>query len=233
MAEYKIYCDESRQTGFRYMLVGGVWILKKEGWNFVNDFERFCEKDLGMVRPMGHMKWTKVPTSNQDKYYRAYEKLVDLYFCYNKKNLMSFRTLVVDVTQYDFKNEIFYEGDYERGFYNLYCQLILNWLQKDNIYYIRIAKRNITKADKNDCEELRLINLKEKLNSKFERQINKYVYQYGYKYAVNPPVVSIEPRPAKIRRLIQLADILMGAVGFYWNNEHLKKRCAFRETYSR
>ena len=55
MAEYKIYCDESRQTGSRYMLLGGVWILKKEGWNFVNDFEGSCQKDLEMMRSMGHM----------------------------------------------------------------------------------------------------------------------------------------------------------------------------------
>jgi len=135
---------------------------------------------------------------------------------------MYFRALVVDITQYDFKNEFFYEGDYEKGFYNLYCQLILNGLQKNNSYYIRAANRNIKKVDPNDSEQLRLISLKEKLNNKFERQLNKYIYQSGYRYTVNPPVVSIESRPAKTRRLIQLADILMGAVGFHWNDEHIK-----------
>ncbi|ABB14583.1 conserved domain protein [Carboxydothermus hydrogenoformans Z-2901] len=167
------------------------------------------------------MKWTKVPPSANSKYFKAYEKLVDLYFEYNSKNIMFFRTLIVNKNDYDFTHEKFYKGDYEEGFYNLYCQLILNWLQKSNEYHIRIAHRPIKKASRDDCEEFRLNWLKEKLNNKFESTINKYSWFFGYQ-KVKPPVITIESREARERRLIQIADILMGAVGFYWNKEHLK-----------
>ncbi|MGB9819011.1 MAG: DUF3800 domain-containing protein [Thermovenabulum sp.] len=216
-----MYCDESRQTKSEYILVGGIWIKKENGWDFVNDFESYCKNTLEFEKPIGHMKWTKVPPTINNKYYKAYKKIVDLYFDYNSKNIMFFRTLIVNKKDYDFTHDKFYKGDYEEGFYNLYCQLILNWLQKSNEYHIRIAHRSIKKAFDEDCEEFRLSRLKEKLNKKFEDKINKYSWLYGYR-KVSPPVISIEAREARDRRLIQIADILMGAVGFFWNKEHLK-----------
>ncbi|HHW43815.1 MAG TPA: hypothetical protein GXX25_08410 [Desulfotomaculum sp.] len=168
------------------------------------------------------MKWTKVPPSVDHIFYKAYKKLVDLYFDYNKSNKMFFRTLIVDKHNYDIEHKIFYNGDYEKGFYNLYCQLILNWLLKGNEYHVRLAKRNIKKAFPGDCEELRLLLLKQKLNKKFESRLNKYQYIYGFR-PVTPPVKTIEARSANERRLIQLADILTGSVGFYWNKEHIKE----------
>lgn len=61
--------------------------------------------------------------------------------------------------------------------------------------------------------------LKNKINNKFEARINKYT---KYK-ELKPPVNSIESRAARDRRLIQLADILTGAVGFHWNQEDKKE----------
>lgn len=221
MSIYKIYCDESRQNEGKYMLVGGIWILKEEGWNFVHDFENYCSKVLRLEQPLGHMKWSKVPPTPSSLIYKAYEALVDIYFDYNNADKMFFRVLIVERKSYDFKHPRFYSGDYEEGFYNLYCQLILNCLRKNNEYHIRVAKRNIKKAFPTDCEELRLMFLKEKINERFKWKLNKHWKIYGFR-DVNPPVKTIEARSAKERRLIQLADILMGAVGFYWNGEHSK-----------
>lgn len=224
MAIYKIYCDESRQdsgTHNRYMLIGGIWIQAEEGWNFVNDFEGFCSSQLGLHKQLGHMKWEKVPSSPSTIFFRAYKHLVDLYFQYNVQGKMFFRTIIVDKTRYDFTHPLFYGGDYEEGFYNIYCQLILNWLRKGNEYHIRIAKRNVRKTFSGDCEQVRLKRLKEKLNTKFIWRLNKYRDIYGFRN-VDPPVKTIESRPARTRRLIQLADLLTGAVGFYWNEHDTK-----------
>ncbi len=130
---------------------------------------------------------------------------------------MFFRTIVTDRSKYDCEHPVYYDGEYESGFYNLYCQLILYWLEKDAQYHIRPAQRPIKKAFKNDCESLRLEALKSKLNHRFSQRMSKY-----YKSKVLPPVLTIEPRSAKERRIIQIADILMGAVGYCWNKEHMR-----------
>jgi len=198
------------------MLVGGIWIRQEKGWDFVNDFESYCKNIIGIHVPMQNMKWTKIPRTDEGKYYEAYKYLVDLYFEYNKSNYMFFRTLVTDRNKYDLEHPVFYDGDYEKGFYNLYCQLILYWLEKDIQYHIRLAQRLIKKAHAHDSEYLRLQLLQDKLNTKFCNRISRY-----YPSTSLRPVLSIEPRPARDRRIIQIADILMGAVGFYWNGDHL------------
>ena len=98
MEIFKIYCDESRQNIGQYMLVGGVWIRQEIGWDFVNDFEYHCKKNIGLHMPMQNMKWSKIPRTDEDKYYEAYRYLVDLYFEYNKNKDMFFRTLVTDLS---------------------------------------------------------------------------------------------------------------------------------------
>jgi len=215
---YKVYCDESRQDVGKYMLLGGIWIRKEKGWQFVNDFENYCRDHIGLPQPLMHMKWGKVPTTASGKYYEAYKYLVDLYFSYNNNNDMFFRALVTDRAKYDCKHPVYYGGDYESGFYNLYCQLILYWLEKGCQYHIRPAQRPIKKAFEDDRESLRLEALKDKLNHRFAQRISR-----SYKSSrLLPPVLTVEPRPAKERRIIQIADILMGAVGYSWNKEHLR-----------
>lgn len=220
MAVYKIYCDESRQSQGKYMLIGGIWILKEEALNFVKEFEYNCATKLGLVKKLGHMKWTKVPAPNH-VLFPAYQHLVDLYFDYNAAGKMFFRTIIVDKTQYDFTDNKFSRGDYEKGFYNLYSQLIFNWLEKDSEYHIRIATRSIKKSFPGDSEGLRLKLLKEKLNEKFFWQMNKYRQIFGWK-EVADPVKTIESKPAESRRLIQLADLFAGAVGYHWSEEDRK-----------
>jgi len=220
MAVYKIYCDESRQDSRnRYMLLGGLWIRKEEGWNFVRDFEAYCSRELTLSRPLGHIKWTKVPPGPDTQIFSAYEYLVDLYFQYNDSGKAFFRTLVVDKNSYDFHHPVFSAGDYEQGFYNLYCQLIVHWLEKEHEYHVRIAKREIKKAFFHDSESLRLRSLRDKINNRFARALAECEPLKD----VPLPVRTVESRPAKQRRLIQLVDLLIGAVGFHWNAEHTKK----------
>jgi len=212
LAVYKIYCDESRQTDSQYKLMGGIWIKKECGWPFVDEFHNICINNLGFLP--GHMKWTKVPSPSPQgtsKYLKAYGYLVNLYFKYNAEGKMFFKTIIAD-KDYDFSHDIFNRGDPEVGFYKLYYLLILNSLDFGNKYHIRVAKRNVSQKRMALDERSRLSDLQKCLNSGFIKKIN---------YANNDDIVlTIEPRSARDRRLIQLADILTGAVGYHWNGFH-------------
>lgn len=225
---YKIYCDESCQIGHKYFLLGGMWIREDYGWTFYNDFEEYCRYELNFSKPLGHMKWTKVPSKACGKYYEAYKKLVDLYFDYNERGIMKFRTIITDTSLYDFEHSVYYGGDYEAGFYNLYCYLLLSWIDISCKYKIRIASRNVKKITENDCEKLRLLQLKNKIDYKLHKKLtNNFIKDYAY----NSPIINIESRAAKERRLIQITDILLGAVAYYWNKHFMQENCREGKTY--
>jgi len=121
MSVYKIYCDESRQNSNNYKLMGSIWIKKEYGWPFVDEFHNACIKYTGVT--LGHMKWTKVPNNIYGKYFKCYKLLIDLFFNYNKKGHMFFKTIIVDST-YDFKHPLFNAGDEEIGFYKLVPSIV-------------------------------------------------------------------------------------------------------------
>lgn len=210
MTVYKIYCDESRQTGYKYKLMGGIWIKNEYGWPFVDEFHNLCIKKVGILP--GHMKWTSVPTKPESQYYQFYTILIDLYYKYNVKEKMFFKTIIAD-RNYDFKHQLFNQGDSEVGFYKLYYFMILSTLSHENRYHVRLADRTVSKKRSKLSQQDRLCDLQDCLNQGF---IKKTEYTYS-----DNIVLSIESRPAKDRRLIQLADILMGAVGYHWNEMNL------------
>lgn len=191
--------------------MGSIWIKKNQGWSFVDEFHNRCVKETGIIP--GHMKWTKVPNNIEGKYFYNYKLLVDLFFEYCDGRNMFFKTIIADST-YDFKSIKYNQGDYETGFYKLYYYLILNSLRTDERYHIRIANRTVSKKRTEISESERLADLMRCLNLGYSKK-SKYLFR-------DDLVLSIEPRPARDRRLIQLADILMGAVGFHWEGLHEK-----------
>lgn len=190
--------------------MGGIWIQKEYGWPFVDEFHNLCIMNTGIIP--GHIKWKKVPPPKPDsKLFRCYTLLVDLYFKYNRQGKMFFKTIITD-SNYDFAHKIYNQGDPEVGFYKLYYLMILPTLSPGNEYHIRVADKTVSKKYSALAQEDRLEELRRCLNNGF---IKKSGYQYW-----DDLVISIEPRPARERRLIQLADLLMGAVGFHWNGLH-------------
>ncbi|WP_084413466.1 DUF3800 domain-containing protein [Desulfovirgula thermocuniculi] len=211
--KFKIYCDESR-TNDPYKLVGGIWIKAEYGWPFVNDFHKICESKLNKIP--AHMKWSNVPSKPESKYMCFYTDLVDLFFAYMNSGHMFFRVIVAH-PNYRFDHPIYHRGDFEEGFYKLYYQLIYRTLLPFNEYHIRLAYRDVPKKVVAKDETTRLKELMNALN----RSINR-----DYSYSLDElPVKSIASRPAEGRRLIQLADILIGATGYHWNNLH-NRPCA-------
>lgn len=214
MGIYKIYCDESRQLSSEYKLIGGIWIRTESGWDFVQKFHAMCMTNVGMLP--AHMKWSNVPTKSSSKYFCFYKELIDLFFEYNERGIMNFRTIVAG-PDYIMNHSVHHSGDYEEGFYKLYYYLIQNTLSVDHYYHLRVAQRPVGKKQHNVDEKQRLSDLKNSLNNEMRRK-----YANAGIYFSRDHVLSIQARPAKERVLIQLADILTGAVGYHWHGEHTK-----------
>jgi hypothetical protein len=202
--------------------MGGLWIPKELGWQFVNEFHERCYNETGCLP--GHIKWTNVPNNINGKFFRHYQLLVDLYFEYNARydQKIFFKSIIAD-DKYQFNHKVYNQGDPEIGFYKLYYFLILNSLEEGNVYHIRIADRTVNKKRSSLTLEERLEELKKCLNNGF---IKKKQYNY-----FGEIILTIEPRRAKERRLIQLTDILMGAIGFHWNKLHLRSDAKKSKVY--
>jgi len=138
---------------------------------------------------LAEMKWTKVSQTMLP----AYKDLVDVFF---NNGSLSFKCIVIDTHILDY--ETFHRGDKELGFYKFYYQLVSRNLAPGNLYWLFTDERKNRKP-------YRLAVLKLTVNRWWKRQ------------ADIEPLRNVEPRRSHDEDLIQLADILLGAIAYAWN----------------
>lgn len=201
---WKIYIDESRISDSRYKLMGSIWIRANQGWPFVNAYHNITRALCGVEPAMLH--WTKMPSKLNHKYVKYYTSVVDLFYEFQLREAMFYRCLIVG-SDYKLGHEIYHQGDPEVGFHKLYYQLIQPVLDANRIYHMRIAQRPVNMKYASLTQHERLQTLMHALNAGFRKRV------VGADYNA---VGSVEIRQASNRRLIQLADVLTGAVGFHW-----------------
>lgn len=119
-----------------------------------------------------------------------YLELIDYFFCENE---ISFRTVVIDSSKIN--NEVYNDSDQELGYYKFYYQLLYHWIDPQDAY--RIYTDQKTNGDRMRLKVLRNI-----LN-------NSYPY--------SSPVESIQSINSKEAVILQLENVLMGAVGYKYN----------------
>lgn len=187
-----VFCDESRQTNSRWMLLGSIWIPRK----LEEEFEKICfEFRQKTQNSKAYFKWTKVSRGKLD----AYKGLVDLFFKFDN---IRFKCLLIDTHQLDIDG--YHQGDPELGFYRFYFYLLSRTMIKDNQYFVLLHRKDNKKKG-------RLEDLKNYLNNYFRE-----------KYSIDRNVVSnIEPRDARLYNQLQIVDVLLGAVGYVWEGYEL------------
>jgi hypothetical protein len=206
---YHIYCDESRQTKDRYMVLGGLIIEQTELAEFKNTMQRYRRVE----NMHAELKWNRV--SNQKL--AQYEKFMEYFFALNNTDIVHFHSIILDNHQINHKK--FNRGDKELGFYKFYYQLLLNCFGK---WYCnkRTDVKFIVHLDQRTTK-YKLDNLKRILNYGMNKQ-------FGNSSA---PFVSVEPRDSKKADLIQLNDILIGAIGFQKNGYELRASSRYAKKY--
>jgi len=181
-----VYCDESRQTDSRWMVLGSIWIPKDKEIEFNNICHAFRSKDPKILKAF--FKWTKASKGMID-YYKGFS---DLFF--NFKDIM-FRCILIDTHKLDY--EKYYEGDKELAFYKFYFYLLSRNMKKEHEYMVFLDRKTNRVAG-------RLVDLKTALNLYLRK-----------KHSINVNLVSnVEPRMARLYDQLQLVDIFIGAVGY-------------------
>ncbi|MDK9718465.1 MAG: DUF3800 domain-containing protein [Trichlorobacter sp.] len=109
------------------------------------------------------------------------------------ESCLSFRCIVADRSALD--HDQFNDGDNELGFYKLYYQMLVHWLKRDHAYHIFLdGQQNRTQRRFIDLRDI----LRRRLTGKAK-------------------VECLEPVSSHSIPLIQLVDLLIGAVGYAWN----------------
>lgn len=135
--------------------------------------------------PYGEMKWKNVAPSKLD----FYKEIITLFF--DEGNNIGFRCIVVDSEQVDLKK--YHESDPELGFYKFYYQLLYHWIESEinNRYFI--------------YTDIKTTRMKDRLSVLHDVLKNK---------CSSADIVLVQAIPSKESVFIQLADLLIGAVGY-------------------
>jgi hypothetical protein len=183
--ELNIYCDESRHTSDaadRYMVIGALSCPREAKHDLVHRIHALQAKHAAR----GEFGWSKVAPGKA----AFFHELIELFVLQPE---LRFRCLVADRGQ--FKHEEFNDGDKELGFYKLYYQTLVHWLEPGNIYHVYLDWQQ------NACQE-RFADLRQIL---------------GRKLSGRAKLACLEPASSHELPLLQLTDLLIGAVGYAWN----------------
>lgn len=191
-----IYCDESRQQAHRYMVLGGVMFNRIYEPVFLDAFREYRAAN----RMHSEMKWQKVSTNKLTEY----QRFVDLLFDY--RPYIHFKAMIVDTHQMD--NHKYNHGDKDLGFYKMMYQLLLHSFGR----HLNAEDRCIVTLDQRTTHQYKLSTLAKILNNGLRK---KYRFEYD-------PVRNIQAVDSKKSDFIQLADVLMGAVGYQANDDDLR-----------
>ncbi|MEW5799103.1 MAG: DUF3800 domain-containing protein [Bacteroidota bacterium] len=196
---YHIYCDESRQSKDRYMVLGGIVMEHTEILRFADTMKKFRQEQ----KMTAELKWSKVSTQKLPEY----KRFVDYFFALNNTNYIHFHSIIIDNHQVNHKK--FNKGDKELGFYKFFYQLLLHCFGK--IYCTSTNNVRLFVHLDNRQTKYKLSTLKTILNNGMAKKFS-ILYR---------PFVAVEPVESKISDLLQISDIILGAMGYQKNGYHL------------
>ena len=200
--EINIYCDESRHTSDtsdRYLVIGALSCPREAKREIVHQIHRLQAKHSAR----SEFGWSKVAPGKA----AFFDELTKLFLAQPE---LRFRCLVTDRQQ--LKHDQFNDGAKELGFYKLYYQTLVHWLEPGNTYHIYLDwQQNACQARFADLHEI-----------------------LGRKLSGRAKLACLEPVSSHELSLLQLTDLLIGAVGYAWNQRSASKaKAAFCDSLAR
>ncbi len=185
MTDFNVYCDESRHTSDPtqpYMVIGALLCPRERKREIVSRIHHLQAAHA----VQGELGWKRVSPNRL----AFYEALIDLF---GAEPDLRFRCLIANRNQLD--HEAFNDGDSELGFYKLYYQMLVHWLDPGNRYHVYLDwQQNATQHRFSDLSLM----LARRLSGRAS-------------------IACLEPVTSHNLPLIGLVDIMIGAVGYSWN----------------
>jgi hypothetical protein len=205
--KFNLICDESG-TSERYLVVGGLTLPRTNHEALAKELIEL-KKNKGF-RAEGEFKWGKVSKA----YLPHYQELLKWFFGHLASNHLRFRAHVVDTSAHVYRQ--YGEGDREKAFYKIFYHLLFQSVRR-----LALEEEGsnvlILLDDKTNRYPFQLSLLKKALNAGLKRQLG-----------IAELVANVEPRQSSgitAEPMIQIADILIGAIG-YVRNGHLNQPSA-------
>lgn len=180
------------------MLIGGIW-ADEATLQAVNKECAEYKKSIGWKEDT-KFNWKKISKQALEKYYG----FIDIFFKYN----LRFNCIVVDSKEISLKDNLY--NDSELGFYVFYYMLLQENSLENTDYYILMDRMTIRR--KNILEKIKYW------------LITPYMGKEKPKEIIN--VRTIEFVDSKKYNIIQMADLLLGAIGSHYNHRHMKPNIA-------
>ncbi len=193
--DFAVFADESGISNDRHMLVGATVVRKvfvRSLYQAMSDFRQ--EHSM-----FSELKWSKV--SNQKL--AEYKALIDIFFDFLERKALTFHVTTFDNHMWDHRR--FNDNDPDLGISKLYYQLLLHqvvrWHGDLATLYICLDRRLSTTP----LQKLHRI-----LNAGAKKE---YKLSFG-------PVRVLTAKDSKKDDLLQLNDVVLGAVAAYKNKKH-------------
>lgn len=192
----KAFCDESSIDGQTYFLIGSIWIPNNLEILLRHAFDDFRTTS---ALQKAVIKWTSVV--DKEPWHTVYQGWVDTFCRLAKKDILEYRCIVLRTADIDHKT--YNDGDPEKGFYKFYYQLLYHRMRRTSEYhYAYLATRGENPSDVDKLARILNVSL--------------------HNNRTGAQVLAVDARPEREDTLIQLADLLTGAVSYHLHERHLK-----------
>ncbi|NJO34449.1 MAG: DUF3800 domain-containing protein [Rhodospirillales bacterium] len=204
----RFYCDESSHRGHKYAAVSGI-LIRPDRAEIVNT-EIAKLKETRGKKPTSEIKWEKANPHDLP----LYEDVVKYFRLLLDANYIHFHVVICDMHAYD--HRILNDGDKAKCVSKTYYQLLLH----------RCCRRYGGKAfihvrpDAGDCTR-ELPRFKEALNTDACRRFE----------LTARPVLSIDLIASTGVNLMQMNDIVLGAIASHRNERHKKRDASQHKTH--
>lgn len=184
------------------MVVGGIAIRTTR----YKDIEADIQKIKSAAGIKSEMKWSKYRGGARRV---AYQAMVDLFFALIENRHAAFHCLIANFG--DFTHGFVPDGSPDQSVSRMYYQLLLH---RPARYYGKACRIMVYPDKGQDSSQLQ----------NFRRPLCFDAYQ-RYETAVGC-VSAIQPQDSEMHGLLQMVDIIVGAISYQRNERHARERCA-------
>ena len=203
---FRIYCDESNTDGRkRHPVYGAILVALDDLPTVQREIADWRERE----QIFSELKWE---TMRGGLRLKKYKSLVELLFSLarHRKLFFQFKAIILDRHAPEYR--VYSKGNHEIGFYKTYYHWLLLYFARFPIRHrctleVFVDNRNLPKNAKDPFTKLKFA-----LNNGIRKKLDP---------TADDVVTEVTPLDSEKSDVLQVADLLMGAVGYHNQNFHL------------